>query len=1199
MKKYLFLFLLITLGYPFVLHAQFDPKPQIQKPSAEAQSLGKFGEIPVDLYTGRVNIDIPIYTVKYYDIDVPVSISYHGGGIKVSDESGSVGLGWTLNVGGVINRIVRGMPDNLYDNSNKVAGFENLWRLTLANTLNQFTDFINLIKRRPFDHDPMTLLDARSGADLHVADMISKYGEEYDNGHFDTAPDNYSFNVQGLSGAFVHNSSNMSGVTLQSNDGVSIATGPAGYSYSITDADGYKYDFQDTELQTYFYKVGYGWYMTDYDTRPEHCFKYPSSYWLSRITSLTGTEVNFSYTDAKIAYPKAPVYGYTQRLKLTQGGSITPEHLEMIDSSSYVIRPESYEFIYPLLVDDCHFFNTVEKRDTTYKKLLNRIETPACIVRFYYDKPVSQSFFNSSPRLDSITVCAFPDTTRVIEKTKFLYGAGVAARTQLLQLVKQGADGETQTYRFNYIQSSAVPPVSVNDNRQDHWGYFSPSSNGRFSNKIYFGITPQELPSSIYTDRYADNTVADNNMLSKITYPAGGSSEFTWEPHSYSDLSYAGQAAPQDRVSQDEIVYAEPTFEIEKTLSLCGKLNHQLLTASHYIGGQKTIILDFSSYYPNAENCYSCLYGWNDGNNFTTTTDMGDRTHLVIKKNGTVWKLVHICAQTVQNPVKLTAEAGTYTFELKNPRESFQLHCGGSGAEIQMWYDIFNMYGADTSQYGYVNVQFGDLQTFSSSGFNYKNVGGVRIKRITNKTNEGTALIKEYKYVKDLSDPQSPSSGVLSYPPRYGSKMQHYESVCLPMASGSFADIRNHPEVLTLRSNGLPYILNGGSHIEYSKVTESVVQMLDGISRKPIRQTEYTFQTGIASENSDVDDTKYGIFVPSDMLQLTSQNYRRGHLKQKVEYTDERKVSVYQYEILEQGTADTITGSPFTIGDYSYPMNCRRSFYSNNVVPYKDMGIVKYRVIPYNKRLQSVTTEGSKANNYQAYTYSNNTYSGARAANAPLSHSTIDSEGDTITQYFTYVNANLNRVRTCVTVKKGKIIDAYRNEYDTQGRIIEKYIALLNPAGLPAANNYNAVSLTSEKIESYLYYNNRLVQLTDHRSGISTVYLWSYKGTYPVAEIQNATFSNISSLLGSNTVNNLFHTYTPDMSLLNGLRNSIPGARVSTMTYRLLRGITSFTDPKGTTTYFDYNGFGQLKECYIQENGQKKIVQKMEYHWSH
>ncbi len=43
-----------------------DPRLQITSPSAEAQSLGKFAEVPVDLYTGRTAINIPLFTISYH-----------------------------------------------------------------------------------------------------------------------------------------------------------------------------------------------------------------------------------------------------------------------------------------------------------------------------------------------------------------------------------------------------------------------------------------------------------------------------------------------------------------------------------------------------------------------------------------------------------------------------------------------------------------------------------------------------------------------------------------------------------------------------------------------------------------------------------------------------------------------------------------------------------------------------------------------------------------------------------------------------------------------------------------------------------------------------------------------------------------------------------------------------------------------------
>lgn len=1177
MKKYIYLLLCIVISYPFTIYAQFDPKPQIQKPSSDAQSLGKFGEIPVDLHTGRVNINIPIYTVKYYDVEVPISISYHGGGIKVSDECGSVGLGWTLNVGGVISRIARGMPDDLMDNSNKVAGYDKLNSLTI-NGLNQFKDFIQSIKQRFPQRNPETLSDLRTPEELDLAYKIRQYGEEYDGGHFDTSPDNYSFNVQRLSGTFVYKDNSL---ILQSNDGVTIAKGISGYT--ITDENGYIYQFNDQEKQTYFYKVGFNWSLDDYDTRPEHCYKYTSSWWLSSIISPTGEVVKFVYTDAKIVYPKMPFFGYTQGL------------VRRSDGAGY---------------SECFGFNGGDqKNDTTYKKLLNRIETPNSVVQFNYE---TSSLFYQSPKLNSIAVFARINPNQAIEKTKFVYGGG-PAKAKLLKLVKQGAvNSDKQTHIFSYEPASMDSPKAVNDTRVDHWGYYAPASSGTFPRKNYSHVGQIIGHNKIsFSNRNANNATASNEMLSKITYPTGGKSEFVWEPHSYSQLSKLGGSAPQDGASESgshgHTSSTSMIFHIEKELSLCGKLGKEIRHSSYEANRSYEIRVDLSKYYPLdlgilVDQPATCISYWYEGNTFETF-DIGDKPHILIKKDGKFFKLIHICAETARMPVVIRSTLtgpGAYTFELKNPREAFNQN----STECKFLYDDY--FNRPETNYGYVNIQFGYesyVGSGSGSGASDDAVGGVRIKRITNKSENGTALIKEYNYLENPSDPNSRSSGVLAYQPRYGSFVSRCMTVGVSGETGAGATISDCPILLTLRSNGLPYSMNGGSHIEYSKVIESVVQT-SGLSfnspyQEPIRRTVYSYWTSADNGCSDIDDTNYQTFVPTDMLQLTNQSHYRGHLKEKIEYTDERRTSSYNYEILEQPITETITGSLFTVGDYT---RYYKGYKNNQGVPfmvYKDLGIVQYRVIPYNKRLLSVTSEGTKSNDYQAYTYANNQYSNNRAANAPLSHSTVDSEGDTITQHFTYVNVSLNRIHTCVTVKKGKIIDAYRNEYDAQGRIIEKYTALLNSANLPSAKGYNAINLTNKLIESYLYENNRLVQLTDHQSGLSTVYLWSYKRTYPIAEIQNATFSAVRNILGESTVNNLYNTFTPDMTLINNLRDKLKESMVSTMTYDLLKGITSFTSPKGAITYYTYNDFGQLKECYIIENSKKKIIQKMEYHWSH
>ena len=53
---------------------------------AGGSSLMKYIELPVSPFTGQPNVNLPIYTIRQGSIEVPVSVSYHGGGIKVFEQ---------------------------------------------------------------------------------------------------------------------------------------------------------------------------------------------------------------------------------------------------------------------------------------------------------------------------------------------------------------------------------------------------------------------------------------------------------------------------------------------------------------------------------------------------------------------------------------------------------------------------------------------------------------------------------------------------------------------------------------------------------------------------------------------------------------------------------------------------------------------------------------------------------------------------------------------------------------------------------------------------------------------------------------------------------------------------------------------------------------------------------------------------------
>ncbi|WP_299433195.1 hypothetical protein [uncultured Aquimarina sp.] len=144
------------------------PYHQVLPASPTAASLGKYGEYKVGGSTGVPGIAVPLFEVNGNTMSVPVSLSYHGSGNKVTDVASWVGMGWSLNAGGVIARTVIGNEDE--------AG------AALKAFYSQGFD--------PDNFDPNY-----NQADFNLFRALTKQGWTAD-------PDIYSFNVMGYSGQF-------------------------------------------------------------------------------------------------------------------------------------------------------------------------------------------------------------------------------------------------------------------------------------------------------------------------------------------------------------------------------------------------------------------------------------------------------------------------------------------------------------------------------------------------------------------------------------------------------------------------------------------------------------------------------------------------------------------------------------------------------------------------------------------------------------------------------------------------------------------------------------------------------------------------------------------------------------------------------------------------------------------------------------
>ena len=157
----------------------FSPAGQNIPASPEAATLMKFEDIPVSLYTGVPDVNIPITAIKDRSLTLPVSLSYHSAGHKVVDVANWVGLGWKLNAGGMITRKVRGQADDI--DKPAVVGF-----------LEFREDFS--YDQEP-DDDPESVLG-------WLVDEDEQNMENLALSCYDAQPDEFYFSFGGFSGKF-------------------------------------------------------------------------------------------------------------------------------------------------------------------------------------------------------------------------------------------------------------------------------------------------------------------------------------------------------------------------------------------------------------------------------------------------------------------------------------------------------------------------------------------------------------------------------------------------------------------------------------------------------------------------------------------------------------------------------------------------------------------------------------------------------------------------------------------------------------------------------------------------------------------------------------------------------------------------------------------------------------------------------------
>jgi YD repeat-containing protein len=442
--------------------------------SPNAASLGKYAETPVGYYTGIPNISIPIYEINTGTMKLPISISYHAGGIKVEEISSWVGLGWSLNSGGVITRQVRGMPD---ENS---GGY-----LSSYSMIDQYLN------------NSMTATQAQT------------YLDNMKTGVIDGQQDIFLYNFGNESGKFIFDSTGAILTIPKSRNKFEFGTF-SGQSnvWRVTDIEGIQYYFTVKENTT-FQSVTNG----SFGTGPIAGFNATSSWFLAKMISPLGTDsITFSYQgelSSNNTITAQTVY------YLTSGAGCSAKPTDNSSSDNTII---SYRLSQINFRNGSITFTPASQQRCDYRgdSSLNFIEIKNSTGSFDKKFQFYQSYWTTNS-----TNC---DTTHPENTRLFLDSMAFSDPT--------GIKGK---YRFVYNKSSNLPSrLSFN---QDYWGYYNGASNGSnfvpttnldFTGGINILNGANRLVNSSYTQL---------GLLQSISYPTAGKTVFTYENNTASNVN--------------------------------------------------------------------------------------------------------------------------------------------------------------------------------------------------------------------------------------------------------------------------------------------------------------------------------------------------------------------------------------------------------------------------------------------------------------------------------------------------------------------------------------------------------------------------------------------------------------------------------------------------------------------------------------
>ena len=499
---------LSVLFLAFLAHLSANAQPvnnlvkDIVMPAPNAGSLGKYGDIPVSYFTGVPNISVPIHTVQEGPLSLPVSLSYHASGIKVAETASWVGLGWSLNAGGMITRMVQGIPDDhLYGYYNSVV--PNINTLT-----------------------PLQRLE---------------FLQKTSTGIIDSEPDIFTFNFAGYSGKFYFDNNHIPQLIPRQDIKIQVSGSNPFQSFTLLTPDGTRYVFGQTTnpVRT----------AQEFSRSASEPQGQPSSWYLLRIESYDANHAIDLYYDADeyYSYQNLASCKYYYRLNNDPACSATqvPGPVGDVCTSS---TGEDAE--HPTIRT-----NIQGKRLTKITCSTSTVEFIANEDRLDLDANIALGI-GSKKALNEIKIYnAGTLNNEFCHKYTFSYGyyqdpnktiteSKRLKLTQLQHIACNDAALNEPPYVFTYDESGNLPYRL--SKQTDHWGFFNGQSGNETKTVNVPSTTIYSSTSATYTygssNRESVETHLKKGVLKEIKYPTGGKTTFTYEANK---LKVAEESSPQ------------------------------------------------------------------------------------------------------------------------------------------------------------------------------------------------------------------------------------------------------------------------------------------------------------------------------------------------------------------------------------------------------------------------------------------------------------------------------------------------------------------------------------------------------------------------------------------------------------------------------------------------------------------------------